>query len=151
MEGQLFVQDTQQRLANLEHAMQATQALAGTLNRIEGSLITQDGRDIQTTMAAMEGWLQSLQYHVDNLNNRQDKSAEIVDEKIKTAMSMCNANRPTPETSRKPILESKAIQDVGKLTDANTYRSWNRKMKNALEQTRPNSREVLEIVEAIKE
>ena len=40
MEGQQFIEDTQQRLAKLEQAMQATQALAVTLNRIEGSLTT---------------------------------------------------------------------------------------------------------------
>ena len=83
MEGQQFIHDTQQRLVNLEQSAQATQALAGALNRIEGCLITQDGRDIKTTIAAIENWLQSLQYHVDNLNNTHNKSAEIVDEKIK--------------------------------------------------------------------
>ena len=50
-----------------------------------------------------------------------------------------------------PILESKAIQEIGKLTDAKSYRQWNKKMKNALEQTRAQSRGMLEAVEKMTE
>ena len=51
----------------------------------------------------------------------------------------------------KPILESKAISEVGKLTDAKSYRPWNRKAKNAIDQIRPTGRKVMEMLESITE
>ena len=49
------------------------------------------------------------------------------------------------------ILASKTIQEIGKLADAKSYRQWNKKMRNALEQTRAQSRGMLEAVEKITE
>ena len=49
------------------------------------------------------------------------------------------------------MLESKAISEIGKLTDAKSYRPWCRKMKNAIEQTRPYARQAIEMLEAITE
>ena len=57
----------------------------------------------------------------------------------------------TKQEHVKPILESKAIQDIGTLTDAKSYRQWNKKRKNALEQTREQSRGMLEVVEKMTE
>ena len=51
----------------------------------------------------------------------------------------------------KPILESKAIQDKPGIADAKGYRSWSRKMKNAMQQVRPKARIVLELVEKMTE
>ena len=48
-------------------------------------------------------------------------------------------------------MESKAIQEISKLNDAKSYRPWNKKMKNALEQTRMQSRGTLEAVEKLTE
>ena len=55
------------------------------------------------------------------------------------------------QSGSKPILESKAIQEIGKLNDARSYRHWNKKMKNALEQTRMQSRGTLEAAEKLTE
>ena len=55
------------------------------------------------------------------------------------------------ERPMQPGSESKAIQEIGKLTDAKSYRQWNKKMKNALEQTRAQSRHMLEAVEKMTE
>ena len=51
----------------------------------------------------------------------------------------------------KPILECKAIQDLKVVVDGKAYRMWNKKFKNALEQARPKSREVITWLETIKE
>ena len=41
------------------------------------------------------------------------------------------------EKGRKEILESKAIQNLGKLASAKEYRYWNQRLKNAMDQARP--------------
>ena len=51
----------------------------------------------------------------------------------------------------KPILECKSIQDLKFLSDGKQYRVWNKKFKNALEQARPKSREVITWLETVKE
>ena len=48
-------------------------------------------------------------------------------------------------------MESNAIQEIGKLNDAKSCRPWNKKMKNALEQTRVRSRGTLEAEEKLTE
>ena len=76
----------------------------------------------------------------------------LIDAKIRTAIvGVQSSHRPQGESSGKPILELKAIQGIGKLTEAKGYRQWNKKMKNALEQTRNQSRGMLEAVEKLTE
>ena len=72
----------------------------------------------------------------------------IMDAKIKTAVHMTEGRS---QGFAKPILESKAISEVGKLTDAKSYRPWNRKVKNAIDQIRPTGRKVMEMLESITE
>ena len=80
-----------------------------------------------------------------------------MDGKIKTAIEVMKmvsnqqADRKPYEPFKKHILESKAIQDVGQLTDSKSHRNFNRRMRNAMEQTRPWSRAAIEFVEKIKE
>ena len=67
---------------------------------------------------------------------------------------MPNAGNPNPEGKRwhrMPILESKSLMDIGQVQDGKTYRVFNRKMKNALDQVRPNTRSALEHLETITE
>ena len=66
----------------------------------------------------------------------------VVDAKIKTAIQMSDSGGKS-QSFYKPILESRAISEVGKLTDAKSYRPWCRKMKNAIEQTRPYARKAI--------
>ena len=84
-----------------------------------------------------------------------------IDSKIKTAFELAvltqnqtggsSGYKENPTGVRKfPILECKSIANLGTLSDAKTYRSFNRKMKNAMDQVRPASREVLEILDLIK-
>ena len=71
---------------------------------------------------------------------------ELTREGIKTAM---NLSKGTPNTDAwwKSVLESKAIQEIGPFVDSKQYRQWNKKMKNALEQVRPNARHALDAIE----
>lgn len=72
-----------------------------------------------------------------------------------------NRQRPSTQTSttnpdgnrwhRMLILESKSMMDIGQMQDGKTYRILNRKMKNALDQIRPNTRSALEHLETITE
>ena len=70
--------------------------------------------------------------------SNMEEIERLIDVKLRSAIV---AMQPIERQSQpkqdfvKPILESKAIQDVGKVTDAKSYRQWNKKMKNALEQT----------------
>ena len=76
----------------------------------------------------------------------------MFDTKIRTAIAMTSKPVFDGESSyTRPILESKAIQDVPGISDAKGYRSWNRKMKNAMEQVRTRARNVLELVEKMTE
>ena len=77
---------------------------------------------------------------------------DMFDMKIKTAMA--TAAKPDFDSEKsyyKPILESKATQEVPLLTDAKGYRSWSQKMKNALEQVRRKSRPTPELLEKLTE
>ena len=76
--------------------------------------------------------------------------------KIETAIEAVQlvsdtAGRKTYEPFKKRILESKAVQDVGPLTDSKNRRNFKRKMRNAMEQARPCSRAAIDFVENVKE
>ena len=74
----------------------------------------------------------------------------MLDTKIKTAMAMVARPSFNGEPSYyKPLLESKAIQQIPSLSDAEGYRSWSRKMENAMEQVSMKSRALLELVEKL--
>ena len=68
----------------------------------------------------------------------------IIDEKIKTATELHGKGGGKDDRGfqgfefRKPILESKAINDLPELSEAKTYRDWNQRFKNAMEQIRPS-------------
>ena len=54
----------------------------------------------------------------------------LIDAKIRSAMVAMQPGEKQSQTKQeyaKPILESKAIQDIGKLTDAKSYRQWNKR------------------------
>ena len=74
----------------------------------------------------------------------------IMDEKLKTAMSLTKAI-PSNDAWWKSLLESKAIQEIGPVVDSKQYRQWNKKMKNALEQVRPTARHAFDGIEKLPE
>ena len=78
---------------------------------------------------------------LDHMRNQEENppvtreiAEDLIDAKIRSAMVTIKAGGDQNESywKGKSILESKAMQDVGKVIDAKTYRQWNRKMKNAL-------------------
>ena len=48
-------------------------------------------------------------------------------------------------------MECKAILDLKPINDAKGYRVWNKKFKNAFDQARPRSREVINWLESVRE
>ena len=101
----------------------------------------------QQDLANMQGLLTGL-----NLPDLMATQGLIMDEKIKTALTVTSTNTGGSEEGKywKSILESKAITDLSPLDDSKTYRDWNRKFKNAFEQTRPHSRKILSFVESYR-
>ena len=114
--------------------------------------------DIIARMTQVEGLVSELAKTVET--NRTDLGQSIilareqismtVDEKIKTLQAI-QSSIPDRPTSHKSILESKAMQEVGKLSDAKQYRQWCKKMKNAIEQSRPKARAAIEMIEKLNE
>ena len=88
----------------------------------------------QQELANVQGLLAGL-----NLPDLMATQGLIMDEKIKTALAVTSTITGGPKEGKywKSILESKAITDLSLLDDSKTYRDWNRKFKNAFEQTRP--------------
>ena len=124
----------------------AMEAILTRLGNLEGAFRLQgrDGemRSPSQSFIDLETWALPML-------NRPAPTVETVemriDAKIRTAiLGLSSSQGPRGETSGKPILESKAIQEMGTSTEAKGYRQWNRKMKNALEKTRTQSGGMLE-------
>ena len=77
------------------------------------------------------------------IENRIKSEIEtLIDIKLRTAMQFSkvgNRDEGGGQSWYKSVLESKAIQEIGTVIDAKQYRQWSKKMKNALDQIRPNS------------
>ena len=95
------------------------------LEIVEGALTIQksDGNQRSLTQAFID--LESGALPLLNRPLLTTETAEmLIDAKIRTAIqTMQPADKPFSRS--KPILESKAIQDIGKLNDAKSYRPWN--------------------------
>ena len=132
--------------------MESAQSRFGALEQAVTALNLGDGRPVAQTLIDVEAMVVSVQAKIKEIEDKMNTVSDLTDEKIKTAINV-NGSKPRDDNQsfRKPILESKAISDLSKLTDAKMYRQWNRKAKNAIEQTRPNGRQVLEMLELITE
>ena len=87
-------------------------------------------------------------------NKIKSEIETLIDIKLRTAMQFSkvgNRDEGGGQTWYKSVLESKAIQEIGTVVDAKQYRQWSKKMKNALDQIRPNSRTILDHVEKLSE
>ena len=143
-DGQQFVEATNNRLQAIEAA-------------IANHVMPDDGRTDRQIVSSVL-WLES---EVVDMNQRLSLNAlnQMIDAKITTSFELLKTlmNHTTSDTkvdggkyncwSRMPILESKSMIDIGMLGDGKTYRAFNRKMKNAMDQIRPLAREALEILE----
>ena len=101
--GEAFVSETNRRLETLETAVAAQPDGNLTLN-----LVT----TVQAQVKAIE----------DKINNLD----VIMEAKMMTMTFMGDKKKSSNDFYRKPILESKAVSDVDKLTDAKSYRPFNR-------------------------
>ena len=74
---------------------------------------------------------------------------ELIDAKLRTTLQFAKVNHRDDGKQLwfNSVLESKAVQEVGLVVDAKQYRQWSKRMKNALDQIRPNSRAALVHVE----
>ena len=81
----------------------------------------------------------------------------MIDAKTAAAVATLTASRgmqsPPQNLNWNPrsILESKAVQDIDRVVDAQVYRQWNRKVKIAVEHTRTKARPALEMPEKLTE
>ena len=133
-----MAQEIQMRVANLEASM-----------TIRGG----DGQERPLAQSFVNLEARVLQQQQQTPSNMEEIE-RLIDAKLRSAIVAMQPIERQPQAKQdfaKPILESKAIQDVGKVTDAKSYRQWNKKMKNALEQTREQSRGMLEVVEKMSE
>ena len=132
-----MAQEMQIRVANLEASM-TIRGGDGQERPLAQSFVNLEARVLQQQQSPID--IETVQL--------------LIDAKIRSAivgMQPSERQSQPKQDFAKPILESKAIQDVGKLTDAKSYRQWNKKMKNAMEQTREQSRGMLEVVEKMTE
>ena len=129
--GEAFVTETNRRLETLETAVATQPDGSVTLN-----LLT----SVDARVKAIEDKINSMV--------TSDTLEVILDAKL-SMLKFMNDKKQSGDFHRKPILESKAVSDVDKLTDAKSYRPFNRKLKNAMEQVRPYARKAMEMLEII--
>ena len=160
-EGSEFVAATNQRLTNAETAVATVnQRITALEAQIQALTMPDDGRANRSLPASILAIETGCNKYLS-----KEYMDPYVDSKIKMAFELAvltqNQTSGTSGTSghnenqmviRKfPILECKSIANLGTLSDAKTYRTLNRRMKTAMDQVRPASREVLEILDVIKE
>ena len=131
--GEAFVTETNRRLETLETAVAAQPDGNVTLNLV---------KTVEARVKAIEDSISKMV--------TPDKLDLILEAKL-TTLKFMNDKKQSGDFHRKPILESKAVSDVDKLTDAKSYRPFNRKLKNAMEQVRPYARKAMEMLETITE
>ena len=110
-----------------------------------------DGRTLTQTVINGETTTSTLQTSINDILAKLAAMDDMVDAEIKTAMQFSGSKSKDDGFFKKPILESKAVSDLASIIDSKTYRQWNRKAKNAIEQTRPDARSVMEMLESITE
>ena len=114
------------------------------MQNIESSLIGLQEQISANDISRTQGY-QFLSELISNHPSIQAISM-IIGEKIQTAVVRSKGGG---NQWFKPIVESKAVSDLPKIADSKGYREWNRQLKNALEQIKPNARNVFAFVEQI--
>ena len=132
--GEAFVTETNRRLETLETAVAAQP----------------DGNQTLNLTTSVEARIKVIEAQIAK-SVTNDTIELILQARMKTMMFMSDKKQSSNEFFKKPILESKAVSDVEKLSDAKSYRPFNRKLKNAMEQTRPYARKIMEMLEAVSE
>ena len=108
-----MAQEIRTRVGNLEASM-----------TIRGS----DGQERPLAQSSINLEARALQQQQTSSN--MEELERLIDAKLRSAIVAMQQTERQPQSKQdfaKPILESKAIQDVGKVTDAKSYRQWNKK------------------------
>ena len=158
MDGQAFMDQTNQAMQEVRAELQVLRAeqdaATATVTNITADVSTFKGEQreharllvmqYQSDLANLQALLAGL-----NLPDLMVTQGLIMDEKIKTALTVTGTSTGGTKEGKywKSILESKAITDLSPLDDSD----WNRKFKNAFEQTRPHSRKIVSFVESLTE
>ena len=132
-----IVNETNTRLQNIEGIAGAFEVKIAALE-IGASAYEDHCNRVETGISEAFRQLQEVKeaLRIKNI----DVISTIVDEKIKTANEVQGRGsggydrESTGFGFRGPILESKAINDLPELAEAKTYRDWNQRFKNAMEQ-----------------
>ena len=125
-DGPQFISETLARLTNLEQRVERIGGIETELTKVGTAL----------------GEMHQVNLNLDALINT----------KISAVLAaQGNTYRDRESFSKWPILESKSVQNLGSVSDSKSYRDWNRKLKNCIEQIRPKSRAVMTYLEQIKE
>ena len=135
--------------------MEATaQEIQARVGNLEAAMSIRGGDGQERPLAQSFVNLETRVLQQQQTSSNMEEIERLIDAKLRSAIVAMQPTERQPEAKQhfaKPILESKAIQDVGKVADAKSYRQWNKKMKNALEQTREQSRGMLEVAEKMSE
>ena len=122
-----------------------TRTLAESIKRIEA--LAEFVKRIEGWMAGAEPVMRTM---IDNPRMIRDEIEKTISAKAFPPPGMSGGFGGSGQWS-KPILESKAVQDIGVLLEGKRYRRWNMKLKNAVEGSRPSVRKVLDVVEKLSE
>ena len=149
VEGTAFVAETGQRLSNLEGRAGAfdikisaleigVAAAAVPAERPAAAAATFEQHRVKAEAGINEAFtkIQEFEEALKTLDMRV--ISRIINEKIKTATELQGQGSRADRTYNdfefnKPILESKAINDLPECSEANTYKDWNQRFKNAME------------------
>ena len=102
--------------------------------------------NIPTFTRTIDARVQTMEGTVGSIMNIERVVDENIEEKVKAQITSQRGN-----WTGKLILECKAILDLKPINDAKGYRVWNKKLKNAFDQARPRSREVINWLESVRE
>ena len=123
----------------------------GRLSSLEQQQLQQQQREQQQQLQQQQqaDKIESLKAEVDQITANLDT---VLNSKISAIFAAQGQQNKDRDSFQKwPILESKSVQNLGNISDSKSYRDWNRKLKNCIEQVRPKSRQVLAYLEQIKE
>ena len=144
-DGTAILAEINRRLGNLEIRAGQTETRADVL---ESHTQLPHSRGISTAILELEKFVETLksdppaaQSAVEALvESKMTASAMLAAAAAATAQASTSdpLNTRTQERKQWPVLESKAIQDIGKISEAKGYRQWNKKMKNAWNKPDPN-------------
>jgi len=149
--GEAFISATNARLGIIEAAIANHQMPEdGRTERNIPATITNLERDITSRLS--DQILNSLiDAKILSSANMIQAVNDAANQQRQSSQNQSEGNNSGNRWHRMPILESKSMFDIGKLEDGKTYRAFNRKMKNAMDQVRPQTRAALEYLESVTE